>query len=131
MTTTIGPLAATHAVVWISHREARVLHVQPDKLDEITVETPQHLHRRHPKGEAGAKERPDDARRFFHEISRSLEGIRGVLVVGPSTAKLEFVKYAHAHDPQLEAKIVGVETVDHPTDGQLAAYARTYFKLDR
>jgi len=25
--------------------------------------------------------------------------------------------------------VVGIETVDHPTDGQLAAYVRTYFKL--
>jgi hypothetical protein len=27
----------------------------------------------------------------------------------------------------LEPKIVGVETVDHPTDGQLVAHARRYF----
>jgi hypothetical protein len=27
----------------------------------------------------------------------------------------------------LEAKIVGVETVDHPTDRQLVAHARHYF----
>jgi hypothetical protein len=124
-------LVTTHAVVWISHREARVLYVQPDKFDELTVATPQHLHRRHPKGEDGAKEHPDDAKRFFHEVSRSLEGIDGVLVVGPSTAKLEFIRYAHKHDHPLEAKIVGIETVDHPTDRQLAAHARAYFKLDR
>jgi hypothetical protein len=27
-------------------------------------------------------------------------------------------------------KIVGVETVDHPSDGQLVAHARHYFKAD-
>jgi hypothetical protein len=26
--------------------------------------------------------------------------------------------------------IVGVETVDHPSDGQLVAYARRYFKAE-
>jgi hypothetical protein len=38
------------------------------------------------------------------------------------------LKHVHAHDPKLEARIVGVETVDHPTDGQLAAFARRYFQ---
>jgi hypothetical protein len=31
----------------------------------------------------------------------------------------------------LEAKIVGVETVDHPTDRQLVAHARHYFDPKR
>jgi hypothetical protein len=38
-----------------------------------------------------------------------------------------FVKYVHQHAHALEPKIVGVETVDHPTDGQIVAYAKTYF----
>jgi hypothetical protein len=48
--------------------------------------------------------------------------------VGPSTAKLDFSRYLHKHDPALEARIVGIETVDHPSDGQLVAYARKYFE---
>jgi hypothetical protein len=119
----------THAVVWISHREARILDINPGKFDEVTVETAQHVHRRHPKGESGAKEHPDDATKFFRELSGALNGFDQILIVGPSTAKLELIRYAHKHDHPLEAKIVGVETVDHPTDGQLAAYAKDYFKI--
>jgi hypothetical protein len=44
-----------------------------------------------------------------------------------STAKLQFVRYLHAHAPAVEARIVGVETSDHPTDAQFAAVARRYF----
>jgi hypothetical protein len=33
----------------------------------------------------------------------------------------------HAHHHSLEANVVGVETVDHPTDGQLVAHAKKYF----
>jgi hypothetical protein len=29
----------------------------------------------------------------------------------------------------LEPRIVGIETVDHPTDGQLVAYAKKYFGM--
>jgi hypothetical protein len=76
------------------------------------------------------KEHPDDAKRFFHAVAGSLAGVERLLVVGPSTAKLAFIRYLHGHDTALEAKLVGVETVDHPTDPQLAAYARSYFDLD-
>jgi hypothetical protein len=51
-------------------------------------------------------------------------------VVGPSTAKLQFIHYAYKRDHTLEPRIVGVETVDHPTDGQLIAYSKRYFAAD-
>jgi stalled ribosome rescue protein Dom34 len=119
----------TYIAVWLDHREARVFNVTADNVEEMTVAVPQHIHRRHPKGDSGAKEHPADAQHFFHEVARSLEGGQHVLVVGPSTAKLDFIRYLHKHEHAIESRVVGIETVDHPTDGQLAAYVRTYFKL--
>jgi stalled ribosome rescue protein Dom34 len=126
----------THAVVWIDHTEARVFHVrpetvgheQPEPVDETTILSPQHLFHRHPKGRGEPAEHPEDATRFFHELARSLDSADTVLVVGPSSAKLEFVQYVQHHDQSLRAKIAGVETVDHPTDREIVAYARRYFK---
>jgi len=126
----------THAVVWIDHTEARVFHVQPETaghaqpepIDETTVVSPQHLIHRHPKGRGEAKEHPDDATRFFREVARSLESADTVLIVGPSSAKLEFLKYVQGRDPGLQAKVAGIETMDHPTDREIVAYARRYFK---
>ncbi len=117
-----------HAAVWIDHKEAHVFHMHADKIDAETLRAPQHLHHRHPKGIEGGKEHADDAKRFFHEVVRSLEGSEAVLLVGPSTAKLELLRYIDKHDHSLGPKIVGIETVDHPTDGQLVAYAKAYFK---
>jgi stalled ribosome rescue protein Dom34 len=124
-----GSHMTTRTAVWIDHREARIFHVSADAFDEKTVATPQHSHRKHPKGESNAQEHPDDAKRFFHEIARSLAASSHILLVGPSTAKLELLRYLHTHEHAIEACVVGIETVDHPTDRQLAAYARTYFKL--
>jgi stalled ribosome rescue protein Dom34 len=118
-----------HAAVWIDHKEARIFHIHPDRVEEAMVEAPKHDIHKHPNGAEGIRERPDDAKRFFHEVARSLDVTDSVLVVGPSTAKLEFFRYVHEHDRALERKIVGIETVDHPTDGQIIAYARKYFKL--
>jgi hypothetical protein len=53
-----------------------------------------------------------------------------VLITGPANAKTELVKHIERHVPTLSARIVGVETVDHPTDGELVAHARKYFKTD-
>jgi stalled ribosome rescue protein Dom34 len=118
----------THAVIWIDHNEARVFHVHPEAADETTVLAPQHHIHRHPKGRGEAREHPDDEHRFFREVARDLDGADAILIVGPSSAKLEFFRYLHTHEHDLEPKVVGIETADHPTDGQIVTRARSYFK---
>ncbi len=102
--------------------------MQPEAIGETTIPSPQHLIHRHPKGRGEVKEHPDDAKRFFREVARSLDGADVVLIVGPSSAKLEFLKFVQDHDQMLQAKVAGVETLDHPTDREIVAYARRYFK---
>lgn len=119
-----------HVAVWIDHHEARIFHVDGSQPDEQMIQAPAHHVHRHPKGPTEAHEHPDDLRHFFQAVSRALEGAERVLVVGPSTAKLHLLRYAHEHDTTLERRIVGIETVDHPTDRQLVAYAKRYFAAD-
>ena len=73
-------------------------------------------------------EHPDDARHFFDDVARALDGVDSVLIVGSASAKHEFVKFVHEHHRPLASKIVGVETADHPTGGEIVAHARSYFK---
>ena len=118
-----------HVAVWIDHKEARIFRIALDEVEEMTVLAPLHnIHHKHPRGYEGDKEHPDDAKRFFHDVARVLDGAEEILIVGPSTAKLELIRYVHQHERALEPRIIGVETVDHPTDGQLVAYAKKYFK---
>jgi stalled ribosome rescue protein Dom34 len=119
--------ASHHVAVWLDHREARVFHVESDTVDEATFRSPRHHLRQSPDRNVAEKHHPDDATRFFHEIAQALDSAAEVLVCGPSTAKLHFLKYVHGHDPKLEKRIIGIETVDHPTDPQLVAFARNYF----
>ena len=116
-----------HVAVWLDHHEARILRIASDAFEEDTLLAQGPHVRRHADRNTTEREHPDDAKRFFHDVARALDTADEVLVVGPSTAKLHFLKYVHAHDPQLEPRILGVETVDHPTDRQLAAFARRYF----
>jgi hypothetical protein len=53
-----------------------------------------------------------------------------VLIPGPADTKTALMKYIRDHKPGMVHIIKGVETVDHPTDRQLVAHARAYFKAD-
>jgi len=118
----------THAVIWIDHKEARIFHVHPDAADATTVLAPQHHFHRHAKGRGEETEHPDDAHQFFAEVARALSDDDAILITGPSSAKLEFFKYVHERERRLESKVVGIESADHPTDGEIVARARSYFK---
>jgi hypothetical protein len=69
----------------------------------------------------------EHALRFFQAVEKALSDVEEILIVGPGSAKLELIKHVHKHNHALEPRIVGVETVDHPTDGQFIAYAHRYF----
>lgn len=118
-----------HAALWLDHHEAKVFHVDLDSFDEKGIHAPdRHVHR-HPKGPGEAREHPDDATHFFKAVALSVADVAELLIVGPSTAKLQFIRYLHEHDPGLQKKVVGIETVDHPTDAQLVAYVKHYFRV--
>ena len=63
---------------------------------------------------------------FMRSQNRSPQA-DAVLITGPANAKTELVKHIHQHEPGKMKAIAGVETVDHPSDGSLVAYARKYF----
>ncbi len=121
-------MSENYVAVWLDHSEARVFHIQPEKTDEATFAAPsEKAHHKHPRGQDNDKAHPDDEKRFFHGIARSIDGNEPILVVGPSTAKLQFMRYLGTHEQSIEKRVVAVETVDHPTDKQIVAYAKKYF----
>src|SRR5690349_21624342 len=122
-------MSSQHFVVWMDHQEARIFGVEAGEVEVATSHAPRHHIHRHPKGATAEHNHPDDARRFFQDVVQALTGAEKILVVGPSTAKLQFLRYLHEHARSFEPHVVGLETVDHPTDAQLAAYAKRYFGL--
>ena len=118
-----------HAAVWLDHNEAHVFHTTAVlTFDESIIESPKAHTQLHRKSGVGDGQRATEDQHYYREVAQALAEAEDVLIMGPATAKLELIKYAHRHDPKLAAKIVGVETVDHPTDRQLAAHVRKYFK---
>jgi stalled ribosome rescue protein Dom34 len=119
-----------HAVVWIDHHEARVFHFSPIEVERLVLH-PDHptRHIHHKANSIGSGHAAED-HTFLQAVAQSIADAGAILITGPANAKTELVKHIHQHDPKLMKVIVGVETVDHPSDGELVAYARKYFKVE-
>ena len=116
-----------HAVVWIDHREARVFHFNREHAEGRVLHADRpDVHVHHKAGEIGSGKAEAD-RKFLDAIVQGVADAGEVLIVGPSTAKLDFVRHVERRHHALRERIVGLETVDHPTDPQLVAFARRYF----
>lgn len=122
-----------HAVVWIDHREAHVMHISMNDVETSIVRPGKPHHHLHNKrgadkgGAVGSGRAPED-QNFYHEVVEALKGAGEVLIVGPADAKLSLIKHIQNHDQKIIDKVIGVETVDHPSDAQLVVYARKYFE---
>ncbi len=117
-------MSCYHAIVWLDHREARIFHFTTTDAEGLAINSHSpHRHLHHRSGSLTGNRVPDD-HDFFDAIVNALEGAREWLVVGPGLAKTAFVGYVRSHHPVDGGRIVLVETLDHPTDGELLRLAR-------
>jgi stalled ribosome rescue protein Dom34 len=113
-------MSSLHAIVFIDHQAAQVLHfdaehVQAGKVRAHTHHTAQH----------GSRVRTEHE--FYGHVADALGDSKEVLVVGPGLARTAFKAYCDKHRPEVGRRIVAVEAVDHPSPPQLLALARKYF----
>lgn len=128
-------MSFNHVIVWLDHAEAHLMRFNFEAVENEVIKSPStqpHLHIKvglHGQQHGG---RALENVAYLDEIANALKESLEILIVGPGVEKLVLVKYLMKHQHDVAEKIVGVETVDHPTDGQLLAYARKYFiKADR
>ncbi|MEY3524394.1 MAG: hypothetical protein RIR92_459 [Pseudomonadota bacterium] len=109
-------MSTYHAIVWIDQQEAHVL-----MFDREHVET-QRIRSRSHQG------KHTDSHSFFKEVSDQLAGTHEVLLTGPGAARTEFKQWCGLHAKGAAHAIVDNVASDHPSDAQLVAMARQYFK---
>ena len=117
-----------HAVVWIDHHEARVFHFNKTDVDQQTIHPDNpavHIH--HMANSIGSGHAPED-QAFFEAVTMAVSDAGAILIAGPANAKTELVRHIDHVHPRMMGIIAGVQTVDHPSDAALVAFARTYFK---
>jgi hypothetical protein len=119
-----------HAIVWIDHREARIFHFNIADADRVVVHShnpARHIH--HKANTIGSGHAAVDPI-YFEQVTDAIADAGAILITGPAQTKTQLVKHIARHNPTLVAKIVGVEGLDHLTDGELVARARHHFKAD-
>lgn len=119
-----------HAIVWMDHREARIVSFNRDAADTHVVTADlAGRHGHHKANVPGAGHKGVDHQYFDHLVA-ALDGFGAILLTGPAHAKLEFRNYIADKAPKLAARISAVEAMDHPTEGQLLAHGRQFFRAD-
>jgi hypothetical protein len=119
-----------HTIVWIDHQEAKVFHLGREEADEGSVRsTHPHEHLHHKANSTGSGHAPVD-HAFLERVVQAVSGSGAILITGPASAKDELAAHLRLRHPNLAKLISAVETVDHPTDGQLIALARKFFRAD-
>jgi hypothetical protein len=65
---------------------------------------------------------------YFISMPRTSSPTWSVLIGGPANAKHELCKHNQRHAPPLVPPIAAAESLDHPTDRELVAHARHFFR---
>jgi stalled ribosome rescue protein Dom34 len=113
-------------VVWIDHDHAKLFELNPAKVDESTLHATEI---RHHGGVEKEQNNHKNSAKFFDEVAAKLASANEILLIGPGLAKTHFKSHLETHhEKQIKQKIVGMETVDHPTNGQIVALAKKFFK---
>lgn len=121
-------MTQVHAIVWLDHREAKTVGFSFDRSEAAEIHSQRTAGRIHRKSGVPGSGHAADDHRFFDEIAAAVADVSEVLITGPGTAKTAFERYIDERHPDIAKRVVGVETLDHPSEGELLAYARKYFK---
>jgi stalled ribosome rescue protein Dom34 len=112
-------MSTFHALVWIDQSEAHVLMFDREHMQAQRIKS--RSHHKH-QGKAG------DSAAFFADVARAVAGSHEVLLTGPGLVRNQLREWCTSHLPAVADAIVDSVASDHPSDAQLVALARQYFK---
>ena len=111
-------------VVWIDSEHAKVFKMGTEGVQNQNIKSHEHNHHTH-----NSRDQHPDHSKFYHSVAESLKGAAEILIVGPGQGKLQFKEHLSKHNhAELAQKVLSVESMDHPTEGQILAHARKFFK---
>lgn len=116
----------TAHILWIDSESAQIFKLAEDGVKKHQIKKVVHDHHTTPKKDQHGHPGED---LYFHDICAQLKDADRVLVMGPGQAKDRLKSYIHKHHASdLGTKVVGFETSNHPTENQILAEGRSFFK---
>lgn len=122
-------MSHSYAVAWLDSSEAQVHRFSAEDVVQRRLDAFQPFRTlRHKCGVIGAGRLQYDLD-YFDRIVDAMRGITEWLLVGPGPAKNQLLLHVETHIAWLKEKLVGVESMDHLTNGQLADHARRFLRV--
>jgi hypothetical protein len=119
-----------HAVVWIDHHVARIMHFDRERWTLVTVHPRDaHSHLHHKANAIDSGHLPED-QHYLHDVVKAIGNVEFILITGPANEKLELYKHIERHDAAMRSRIAAVQPLDHPSDGELLSHALAYFHAE-
>ncbi len=114
-----------HALVVVDHHTARIYHLDGHDAGSLAV-------RQAAMSETDNRHQTDGKHtshdKLYEAVASSLHNAKEILLLGSGTAKDELKHHLEKHHATIARHVVGVETIDHPTEPQLLAMAKKKFK---
>jgi len=107
--------------VWMDRQNAKIFKMNDLEGEVVLHWTPPAGHG-HPDDPAG-----HESQKFYEQVAQQLKDAKGILITGPGVGHTQFKHHLDKFQPALAKLVIGVETADHPTDGQIQAHARKRF----
>jgi stalled ribosome rescue protein Dom34 len=118
-----------HAVVWLDHLQARIFHLGLSGTQEVILHPHMPTRHIHHKANSIGSGHVHESEEFLQQVLDAACDAGEIIILGPSGAKTELAKYIREQNPKVGDRIVAVESADHPTDGEIVAYAKRHFKI--
>ncbi|MGV8830766.1 MAG: translational machinery protein [Devosia sp.] len=116
-----------HAAVWIDHQQAKVFHLTAQDVEKDALHNGAPAHHIHRKADHVGLGKTQLETAFMKDVAEALTGAQAILLAGPGQARTELLSFLQASYPAIAANVWDNQAMDHPTDGQIVAAARTYF----
>ncbi len=112
-----------HAVVWLDFHQAKIFLFKAQDIEarRVAADTPDR--QIHHKAQVRGSGHVRDDRTYFEAILAAVEEANSWMIVGPGGTKKDLEKYLDGHGEELKKKLVGVESMDHPTEAELLKQA--------
>lgn len=116
----------TEYVVWLDSNEAHIFALKSSGIEKSNLKKAGAKHHTNNKKDHHGADPATE--HFYSDLGAKLKSASQILILGPGLAKTHFKTHLEKHHSDVVKKIVAVENSDHPTDHQVLATARNFFK---
>jgi stalled ribosome rescue protein Dom34 len=116
----------TQYVVWLDSEKAHLFNMKSTGVEKSHLSAHGADHHTHNKKDLLEVAHVEH---FYRDLALKLKDADQILLLGPGLSKNHFKTHLETHHTaDLALKIVGMEDSDHPTDNQIIALAKNFFK---